>query len=87
MGDGARYKFEIRTQSGGLLLKVDPYAFATEVPPKTASVVFRPEHDWGDRTAWRMFNAATFALTGRVMDSDVTPSLFKVIDGVCEHAE
>lgn len=44
-----------------------------------------PEHDWGDRTAWRMFNAATFALTGRVMDSDVTPRLFKVIDGVCEH--
>jgi hypothetical protein len=32
-----------------------------------------------------MFNAATFALTGRVMDSDVTPRLFKVIDGVCEH--
>src|SRR5947208_15110801 len=27
----------------------------------------------------------SFALTGRVMDSDVTPRLFKVIDGVCEH--
>lgn len=25
----------------------------------------RPAHDWGDRTAWRLFNAATFALTGR----------------------
>ncbi|HST24474.1 MAG TPA: 1,4-alpha-glucan branching protein GlgB [Gaiellaceae bacterium] len=45
---GKNYKYELRTQSGGLLLKVDPYAFATEVPPKTASVVFRPEHDWGD---------------------------------------
>src|SRR5947209_1918067 len=28
-----------------------------------------PEHDWGDATAWRMFNATTFALTGRVMDN------------------
>ena len=45
---GTNYKFEIRAQNGGLLLKVDPYAFATEVPPKNASVVFRPEHDWGD---------------------------------------
>jgi hypothetical protein len=45
-----------------------------------------PSHDWGGATAWRMFNAATFALAGRVMDSpDVTPRLFKVIDGVCEH--
>jgi 1,4-alpha-glucan branching enzyme len=55
---GANYKFEIRTQSGGLLLKVDPYAFATEVPPKTASVVFRPEHEWGDR-AWLAGRTAT----------------------------
>jgi 1,4-alpha-glucan branching enzyme len=45
---GANYKFEIRAQNGGLLLKVDPYAFATEVPPRTASVVFRPEHEWSD---------------------------------------
>src|SRR5690349_20096033 len=44
-----------------------------------------PTHDWGEPTAWRMFNAATFALAGRVMDSDVTPRLFTVIDGVCEH--
>lgn len=45
-----------------------------------------PSHDWGGVTAWRMFNAATFALAGRVMDNpDVTPRLFKVIDGVCEH--
>lgn len=44
-----------------------------------------PSHDWGGTTAWRMFNAATFALAGRVMDNpDVTPRLFKVIDGVCE---
>ena len=44
-----------------------------------------PEHDWGDRTAWRMFNAATFALHGRVMENaTITPRLHQVIDGVCE---
>ncbi len=48
LAPGQNYKFEIRTQTGGLLLKADPYAFATEVPPKTAAVVFRPEHEWGD---------------------------------------
>jgi 1,4-alpha-glucan branching enzyme len=45
---GANYKFEIRAQNGGLLLKVDPYAFRTEVPPKNASVIFRPGHEWSD---------------------------------------
>ncbi len=42
MGDGARYKFEIRTQTGELRLKADPVAFAAEMPPDTASVVFAP---------------------------------------------
>ena len=45
---GANYKFEIRAQNGGLLLKVDPYAFRAEVPPKNASVIFRPGHEWSD---------------------------------------
>jgi len=38
-----------------------------------------------ERSAWRLFNAATFALTGRVTDNpNATPRLHKVIDGVCE---
>jgi 1,4-alpha-glucan branching enzyme len=48
LGPGQNYKFEIRGADGALRLKADPYAFATEVPPKTASVVSRPEHDWAD---------------------------------------
>jgi hypothetical protein len=24
-----------------------------------------PDHDWGGRTAWRLFNASTFALSGK----------------------
>jgi 1,4-alpha-glucan branching enzyme len=51
IGDGARYKFEIRPALGGPpKLKADPFAFRTEVPPATASLV----HDlkrfrWTDR--------------------------------------
>jgi 1,4-alpha-glucan branching enzyme len=48
---GARYKYEILTQDHQILLKADPYAFATEVPPKTASVVFEPDHEWSDKDA------------------------------------
>jgi 1,4-alpha-glucan branching enzyme len=46
VGPGACYKFEILTADKDLLLKADPYAFRTEVPPRTASVVFEPEHTW-----------------------------------------
>jgi hypothetical protein len=43
--------------------------------------------EWGGWTAWRMFNAATFALTGRVLERpDATPKLFKIIDAACEPA-
>ncbi|MDQ3631853.1 MAG: 1,4-alpha-glucan branching protein GlgB [Actinomycetota bacterium] len=47
-GDGERYKFEIRAQSGGVVLKADPYAFETEHPPLTSSVVHTPRHEWTD---------------------------------------
>src|SRR5262245_51117641 len=45
---GTKYKYEIRTQEGRLRLKADPVAFATEVPPQTASVVFSSGHSWAD---------------------------------------
>jgi 1,4-alpha-glucan branching enzyme len=51
VGPGTRYKYEILTQDHQVLLKADPYALATEVPPKTASVVFEPSHDWSDQDA------------------------------------
>ena len=37
--DGQHYKFEMRTRDGDILLKIDPYGFAFEVPPLTASIV------------------------------------------------
>ena len=36
---GTAYKYSIRTQSGDLIDKADPYAFASEVRPQTASIV------------------------------------------------
>lgn len=40
--------------------------------------------EWGDRTGWRLFNAATYALTGRVVENnDVTPRLHRIIDAAC----
>lgn len=44
-----------------------------------------PTHDWGDKTGWRLFNAATHALTGRVSEHPrATADLHKIIDGTCE---
>ena len=40
VGEGTRYKFEIRTKDGHLLPhKADPYGFAAELRPSTASIV------------------------------------------------
>jgi 1,4-alpha-glucan branching enzyme len=49
--DGARYKFEIRTPTGELRLKADPYAFQAEVPPQTSSIVHETRYEWSDG-AW-----------------------------------
>jgi 1,4-alpha-glucan branching enzyme len=46
VGEGVRYKYEILGADGEVLLKADPYAQQTEVPPKTASVITQPHHKW-----------------------------------------
>jgi 1,4-alpha-glucan branching enzyme len=53
LGEGALYKFEIVGRGGDYLgLKSDPYGFAAEVRPKSASVVCNIDrHQWNDR-AW-----------------------------------
>ena len=46
---GDRYKYELKGPRGELLpLKADPYALAAEVPPATASRVYRSGHEWRD---------------------------------------
>jgi 1,4-alpha-glucan branching enzyme len=44
----AHYKYELLGADGELRLKADPVAFACEVPPLTASVVFESAHEWSD---------------------------------------
>jgi 1,4-alpha-glucan branching enzyme len=48
VGPGACYKYELLTGDGELTLKADPYAFETELPPKTASKVTVSHHQWRD---------------------------------------
>ncbi|MEA2486515.1 MAG: 1,4-alpha-glucan branching enzyme [Actinomycetota bacterium] len=45
---GALYKFEVLTAQGNVVLKADPYAFAMEVPPGTASIVYKSDYKWSD---------------------------------------
>jgi 1,4-alpha-glucan branching enzyme len=60
VGEGTRYKFEIRPRSGGpRLLKADPYALRTEAPPLSASIVHDPSrYSWHD-AAWIEARAKT----------------------------
>jgi 1,4-alpha-glucan branching enzyme len=49
---GSLYKFHIVSRYNGYSAdKADPFAFYDEVPPKTASIVWELEYEWGDR-AW-----------------------------------
>jgi 1,4-alpha-glucan branching enzyme len=48
VGAGQHYKFELIDAEGALVLKTDPFAFATEAPPATSSVIHQPAHQWAD---------------------------------------
>jgi 1,4-alpha-glucan branching enzyme len=48
IGPGTRYKFDLLGPDGQWRQKADPFAFATEKPPATASVVHEAHYDWGD---------------------------------------
>ena len=45
---GDRYKFELRTRHGEILVKADPYGFGFEVPPLSAAVVTDLGYEWRD---------------------------------------
>jgi 1,4-alpha-glucan branching enzyme len=48
VGAGTRYKFRVHAADGSWHEKADPMAFATEIPPATASVVSTSDYEWGD---------------------------------------
>ncbi len=48
-GEGAHYKYEIRTPSGHLLLKSDPYGYFSQWGKETSSLVYNLErYQWSD---------------------------------------
>ena len=65
VGEGARYKYEIRARSGELLVKADPLAFEAELPPGTNSIVSRSSHSWRDE-AWLRAREAADPIAGPV---------------------
>jgi 1,4-alpha-glucan branching enzyme len=56
---GDRYKYEVHPRSGSPSLRADPVAFAAEVPPQTASVVYESRYEWGDEEWLERRRAAT----------------------------
>src|SRR5436309_5763951 len=49
VGEGAHYKFEIRTHSGALLLKSDPFAFFNQHGKSTSSLTYNLDrYQWSD---------------------------------------
>ena len=58
IGDGTIYKFAILGADGVWREKADPFAFATEVPPATGSVVYTSGYQWTD-TEWMTRRAQT----------------------------
>ncbi len=52
LAGGTLYKFEIRARNGDFFLKADPFAFYTEVPPGTASIVYdlAGKYTWHDES-------------------------------------
>ncbi len=60
LGEGTVYKYYVQSQVDGYAeMKADPYAFASEDPPRTGSVVTRLDrHQWQD-AAWLERRAST----------------------------
>ena len=57
IGDGAAYKLRLVGPDRSRADKADPFAFRSELPPRTASVVSALGHEWGD-AAWLEQRAA-----------------------------
>ena len=62
VGPGALYKYHVVSRHGGQAVdKSDPYAFRTELPPRTASMVWNLAYEWRD-AQWMQRRAAVNAL-------------------------
>lgn len=85
--ENTRYKYSIRTKHGELLSKADPYGFAAEHPPATASIVHDlSKYQWSD-TQWMEERSQINALRSPVSIYEVhLPSWKRPWDGRQYHS-
>jgi 1,4-alpha-glucan branching enzyme len=62
---GQVYKYAVTAADGRRLDKADPFALRTEEPPRTGSVVWALDYDWGDER-WMAGRAARIGLDAPV---------------------
>ncbi len=76
--EGELYKYEIRARSGAVFMKTDPFAFYTEILPKTASIVYALDgkYHWRDEH-WMatQHKTNTWGHPVRIYDLDIEPWL------------
>jgi len=66
VGKGALYKYHIASRLNGYQVdKADPYALYHETPPKTSSIVWDLDYDWGD-SEWMRQRGSHNALTAPI---------------------
>ena len=70
------YKYEILTNTGEVLNKADPFAFAAETPPHTASRVTDMRYDWAD-AEWMSRRAGANAVTAPMSIYEVHPGSWR----------
>jgi 1,4-alpha-glucan branching enzyme len=89
LAPGARYKFELLAADGRLLpLKADPFAFAAELRPATASVVhFPPPSQTGNGRAGAAITAQSGLVRGPMVATDRAVSIYEVHAGSWRRGE
>jgi 1,4-alpha-glucan branching enzyme len=66
LGEGASYKYHIASRYRGYGVdKADPFAFFSEVAPRTASVIWDLDYRWGDQS-WLASRAARHSLAAPI---------------------
>ena len=66
IGRGSIYKYHIESRIGGYRVdKADPFAFHAEAPPRTASVVWPLDYEWGDK-AWMEARARSAGISAPI---------------------
>ncbi|MDH5602914.1 MAG: 1,4-alpha-glucan branching protein GlgB [Cyclobacteriaceae bacterium] len=80
IGHGEIYKFNIRTKSGQVLQKSDPFATYWEPAPKTATIVWDTEFKWSDNK-WLSKRSETVGRNAPMSVYEVHPGSWKRKEG------